>query len=97
MTDPEDHVEIEVAVRDVTRLTGSGRLFALATIDLDVAGVAITLFGVRAVRHANGGTGIGLPQHRVEGRWTPSIQLPDPVCVAIVDEMFAALSRARLA
>jgi stage V sporulation protein G len=71
----------------------AGKLFALASVEVDIDGVQITIHGIRALHVAEPvGTRIELPQFRdTNGRWQTAITLPEeirgPIGDAVLDEL----------
>lgn len=68
-----------------------GRIFALASVEVDIDGVLVVVHGVRAIVHPIG-TRIDLPMFRDEnGAWRHAITLPDeisgPIGRAVLDEL----------
>ena len=68
-----------------------GRIFALASVEVDIDGVPIVIHGVRAIRVHPIGTWIDLPRFRDEnGAWRNAITLSDeisgPIGRAVPDE-----------
>jgi hypothetical protein len=58
-----------------------GRIFALASVEVDIDGVLLIIHGVRASRARPAGSRIDLPMYRDEnGVWRPAITLPDEIC-----------------
>ena len=71
-----------------------GRIFALASVEVDIDGVLLVIHGVRAIRVQPIGTQIDLPMFRDENRtWRHAITLPDeisgPIGRAVLDELGA--------
>jgi hypothetical protein len=69
-----------------------GRIFALASVEVDIDGVLVVVHGVRAIRVHPIGTRIDLPMFRDEnGAWRHAITLPDeisgPIGRAVLDEL----------
>jgi stage V sporulation protein G len=69
-----------------------GKIFALASVEIDIDGVVLVLHGVRAIRVQPLGTWIDLPMFRDEnGTWRHAIALPDEICGpigrAVLDEL----------
>jgi hypothetical protein len=69
-----------------------GRIFALASVEVDIDGVMLTIHGIRAIRVQPIGTQIDLPMFRDEsGTWRHAITLPDeisgPIGRAVLDEL----------
>lgn len=58
-----------------------GKIFALASVELDIDGVLLVIHGVRAIQVRPMGTRIDLPMFRDEnGTWRHAITLPDETC-----------------
>ena len=75
-----------------------GRLFALASVEIDIGGVSIELHGIRASRVATEGTRIELPQFRdAAGLPRPVVTLPAEVYGPIGDAVLDALVERGLA
>jgi hypothetical protein len=71
-----------------------GRIFALASVEIDIDGLVLVLHGVRALRLQPIGTLIDLPMFRDENRvWRHAVTLPDeiswPIGKAVLDELVA--------
>jgi stage V sporulation protein G len=69
-----------------------GRIFALASVEVDIDGVLLVIHGVRAIRVQPIGTRIDLPMFRDEdGTWRHAITLPDeisePIGRAVLNEL----------
>ena len=69
-----------------------GRIFALASVEVDIDSVLLVIHGVRAIRAQPIGTRIDLPMFRDEnGTWAHAITLPDdisgPIGKAVLDEL----------
>jgi stage V sporulation protein G len=69
-----------------------GRIFALASVEVDIDGVLLVIHGVRAIRVQPIGTRIDLPMFRDEdGTWRHAIPLPEeisgPIGRAVLDEL----------
>jgi hypothetical protein len=61
-----------------------GKIFALASVEIDIDGVLLVIHGLRAIRLHPIGTRIDLPMFRDEnGVWRHAITLPDEICAAI--------------
>jgi hypothetical protein len=61
-----------------------GKIFALASVEIDIDGVVLVIHGVRAIRVLPMGTRIDLPMFRDEsGVWRRAITLPDEICGSI--------------
>ena len=69
-----------------------GKIFALASVEIDIDGVLLVIHGVRAIRLHPIGTRIDLPMFRDEnGVWRHAITLPGEICApigrAVLDEL----------
>lgn len=84
-----DTVTVTATVLRIERID-SGRLLALASVEILIAGIAFTLHGVRVIRTGPRSRGIAAPCHRVaNGRLTDAISLPpelsDAIASAVLD------------
>jgi hypothetical protein len=79
---------VTFTVTDVERIEGAGRLAALAAIEIELDGIALTVQGVRVVRHKNRIT-TEAPRYRDPrtGQWLPALILPDELGAAIAREV----------
>jgi stage V sporulation protein G len=82
---------ISITVLSVTPAR-AGKLFALASVEVDIDGVQIAIHGIRALRDAPVGTRIELPKFRgLNGEWQTAITLPEevrgPIGDAVLDEL----------
>ena len=76
----------------------AGRLFALASVEIDIGGVSIELHGIRALRVGTEGTRIELPQFRDAAVLARSVvTLPPEVYGPIGDAVLDALVERGLA
>jgi hypothetical protein len=69
-----------------------GKIFALASVEIDIDGVLLVIDGIRATRVHPTGTQIDLPMFRDEnGVWRRAITLPDeisgPIGKAVLDAL----------
>jgi stage V sporulation protein G len=88
---------VNVTVLSVTP-AHAGRLFALASVEIEIGGVAIELHGIRALRVGTEGTRIELPQFRDSaGLPRPVITLPVEVYSPIGDAVLETLVERGLA
>lgn len=95
MTDVE-RVTVIVTVLGVEQVRGKGALIGLAMVELDIAGVVITLQGVQVVQLPNGSLSCRPPQfRRANGAWTPAAVLPPDLAEALGAEVLAHLKRPR--
>jgi hypothetical protein len=79
---------VTFTVTDVERVEGAGRLAALAAIEIDLDGIALTVQGVRVLRQKNRIT-TEAPRYRDPrtGQWRPALILPDELGAAIAREV----------
>lgn len=79
---------VTFTVTDVERIEGAGRLAALAAIEIELDGIALTVQGVRVVRQSNRIT-TEAPHYRDPrtGQWRPALILPDELGAAIGREV----------
>jgi stage V sporulation protein G len=76
----------------------SGKLFALATVEIDLDGVAIVVHGIQAVRCDPAGTRIELPKFRDQsGTWRSAVTLPEEIRAPLGDAVLEALIERGLA
>jgi stage V sporulation protein G len=69
----------------------SGKLFALATAEIDIEGVAVVVHGIQAVRDP-AGTRIALPKFRdARGTWRAALVLPEEIKGPLGDAVLEAL------
>lgn len=87
-TPDADTVPVRFEVKAVERVLDRGALVGLAIVDIDIAGVELTLQGVQIVREA-GGLSIRSPvfRHPRSGRWLPGVLLPPELAEAIRAEV----------
>jgi len=68
---------VSITVLSVTP-TRAGKLLALASVELVIDGVPLTIHGIQALRVEPIGTKIELPKFRAStGEWQTAISLPD--------------------
>jgi hypothetical protein len=79
---------VTFTVTDVERIEGAGRLAALAAIEIELDGIALTVQGVRVLRQKNRIT-TEAPRYRDPrtGQWLPALILPDELGAAIAREL----------
>ena len=87
-TPPDDPNHLSSGTASITVLAvkpvKSGRIFALASVEVDLDGVLLVIHGVRAIRAQPMGTRIDLPVYRDEnGVWQRAITLPEEISEAI--------------
>jgi stage V sporulation protein G len=70
----------------------AGKLFAFASVEIDLDGVQFEIHGIRAIRVEPSGTQIKLPTYRdATGVWRPALTLPEEVLGPIGDIVLDAL------
>jgi stage V sporulation protein G len=88
---------VSITVLSVTPAR-AGKLFALASVEVDIDGVQIAIHGIRALRVDNTGTRIELPRFRgLNGQWQTAITIPEEVRGPIGDAVLNALVERGLA
>ena len=81
--EPRETVSVAVTVLRLDRVAAGG-LLALAAVEIDIAGVVLTLHGVRVIRTGPRSRGVAAPFCRVaKGRLAEAISLPADVTRAI--------------
>ena len=87
---------VTFTVTDVARIEGAGRLAALAAIEIELDGVALTVQGVRVLRQKNRIT-TEAPRYRDPrtGQWLPALILPEELGAAIAREVHRIVMRQR--
>ncbi len=96
MSDVE-RIAVTITVLGVERVRDKGQLIGLAIVELDVAGVVITLQGVQVLRSPDGSLSCRPPQfRRANGAWTPAIVLPPDLAEALGAEVIAHLRGTRV-
>ncbi len=83
---------VTFTVTDVERVEGAGRLAALAAIEIELDGVALTVRGVRVLRQRDRIT-TEAPRYRDPrtGQWLPALILPAELGHAIAREVHRIL------
>jgi hypothetical protein len=89
--DDSSTTPVSITVLSVTPVR-AGRLFALASVAIDIDGVPIQIHGIRAMHVPPAATRIELPTFRdAAGKSRPTIMLPDevygPIGDAVLDEL----------
>jgi hypothetical protein len=86
-------IPVEYRVLGVERAIGTGRLLALANVEIDVAGVVLRLQGVQ-VRRGTKGLECSAPvwRHPHLGRWLPAVTLPPELLRAIAVDVLDAFN-----
>jgi hypothetical protein len=84
-------VPVHFTVVELRRLRATGNPRALATVEVNLDGVAMTLSGIEVVLTANGKLQARAARYRTAaGAWAPSIVLPAELERAIGREVLAA-------
>jgi hypothetical protein len=85
--------EALVTVLSVEPVAGSGKLIALAAVEIEIAGIPIRLQGVKIVRRPDGRLNCEPPCYRgPDGRWLPAAVLPPDLGEGLAAEVFAAIT-----
>jgi hypothetical protein len=84
---------VTFTVTEFERVRDAGRLIALAKVELEVAGVVLTMQGVRVLRHGRR-LATEAPRFRdpATGSWVPALVIPDELGQAIARELLALLA-----
>jgi hypothetical protein len=84
---------VEYRVLNVEPVKGAGRLIALATVEVTIAGVALTLQGCQIRVRLDGRLDCLAPQwrHPRTGKWLPCLLLPEELTAAIADEVLTTI------
>jgi hypothetical protein len=85
---------VTFVVTGLERVSGAGRLVALATVEIDLEGVVVLVQGVQVIRH-RGRIATQAPRYRNPrtGAWIPAVVLPHELGVAIAEELHQMLMR----
>ena len=85
---------VTFVVTALERISGAGRLVALATVEIDLEGVVVVVQGVQLIRH-RGRISTQAPRFRNPrtGVWMPAVILPEELGVAIAEELHRMLMR----
>jgi stage V sporulation protein G len=80
---------VGISVVDVQSVN-AGKLFALATVEIDIDGIIVVVHGIQALRADPAGTRIEYPKYRdASGVWRTAVTLPDemkgPIGDAVLD------------
>jgi len=80
-----DTIPVEFTVRQIEAVHGRGALVALATVDVSVCGVDITLQGVQVVQAPSGALDCRAPVFKDPSRgvWLPGVLLPPELAKAM--------------
>lgn len=88
---PDERTMVTFTVGNA-RVVEGRKLFALVDVEMEIAGVAIVIFGLQARRLPHGGTSIHLPTYKgADGTWQPAIALPEEVKAPVADAVLAHL------
>lgn len=91
--DTEETTSVLCRVVDIQPIRGD-KLIALASVEIEIAGVCLTLHGVQLQRGQQGGaeaTAVTLPRYRTaSGDWRSAITLPEELRRPIADAVLAA-------
>lgn len=87
-----DKATVNVEVLGVEPVS-AGRLVGLATVELDLDGIVVTLQGVRLLRRPDGRLDIEAPvfRHPSTGQWLPAVALPADLAKGIVEAVGEAV------
>jgi len=87
-----DTIPVEFTVRQIEAVHGRGALVALATVDISVCGVDITLQGVQIVQAPSGAQDCRAPVFKDPSRgiWLPGVLLPPELAKAMGVEVLEA-------
>jgi stage V sporulation protein G len=82
---------VSITVLSVTP-SRAKKLFAFASVEIDIDGVQIGVHGIRVMHAEPGGTAIELPKFRdAGGMWRTAVTLPEevrfPIARAVFDEL----------
>ncbi len=92
IVDDVERVTVTITVVGVEQVHGKGSLIGLAIVELDIAGVVLTLQGVQVLRSPDGSLTCRSPQfRRSNGMWTSAAVLPPDLAEALGAEVLAHL------
>ena len=87
-----EHVTVTMTVLGVEQVRNRGPLIGLAIVELDIAGVIITLQGVQLLRLPDGSLACRSPQfRRTNGTWASATVLPPDLAEALGAEVIEHL------
>lgn len=94
----DDTTTVKITVIDVQRIT-AGKLFALATVEIDIDGIVLLVHGIQAV-WTDEGTQIDPPRYRgPNGVWSAAVTLPHevkkPIGKAVIERGIAITRSSR--
>ncbi|MGH6896908.1 MAG: hypothetical protein ACREJ5_10225 [Geminicoccaceae bacterium] len=83
---------VTFVVTGLERISGAGRLVALATVEIDLDGVVVLVQGMQVIRR-RGRIATQAPRFRNprSGAWMPAVILPDELGAAIAEELHQML------
>jgi stage V sporulation protein G len=83
---------VTFVVTGLERVSGAGRLVALAAVEIDLEGVVVVVQGVQVIRQ-RGRISTQAPRFRNPrtGVWAPAVILPEELGLAIAKELHRAL------
>lgn len=91
MSDVE-RIDVAITVVGVEQVHDKGSLIGLAIVELDIAGVVLTLQGVQVLRLPDGSLTCRSPQfRRSNGAWASAVALPPDLAKALGTEVLAHL------
>lgn len=84
----DDTVSVQFEVLAIERVN-RGRLIALSAVEIEIAGITLTLQGVQIVRRADNTVVCNPPvfRHARSGEWLPAVVLPPELARAIAAEV----------
>jgi len=89
-----DTVPASVELLGIEHVRGPAGLIGLANVEMELAGVAFVVQGVRVVRDATGGLSCQAPIfHHPSGRWVPALVLPPELRDAVGAEVLAVAAK----
>jgi hypothetical protein len=78
-------VPVTVTVLQIDRIS-AGKLLALASVEIEIAGVSLEMRGLRVIRTAPGRVGVEPPCYRgATGAAVPAVILPEELSAAIAN------------
>jgi hypothetical protein len=85
---------VTFVITGLERVSGAGRLVALATVEIDLEGVVVLVQGVQVIRR-RGRIAMQAPRFRnpKTGAWIPAVILPNELGEAIAEELHHMLMR----
>jgi stage V sporulation protein G len=88
-------VGVEYRVIGIAPIRGTGSLVGMAIVEVEIAGVVLTIQGIRIMRRQDGSLEVGAPTFKSprDGRSIPAILLPDALRNALADEIIDSWRR----